>query len=370
MMRRGDEPKKSEKEEQELLEKLRFEREAVAHAKLQEQAQALAASMGALQLSDVPAEAKKLAASDKKFTGAAPAATVAITLNAVLRSTSAAVEPETAKKSGGGKKGPPKKGGGVGSVKPTKVAEKPPPTLPETRKAIRANKALLASVAPNETGQVALLKAVEAWLLSPQGAVALPGAAKVVEVIYDTDLVESSVLTDYWTATQTKREREARELKESQESVAALEKTHASAADAAKIAEREEADNQYYRKQAETYAQNVRCGNNPNKEEEVIEKQANAALKKAIELHTQSQKVLAARQKNMIDERAELETAQRLLAERTKRHETGVEVFTLHSKPFFEWLLAPDESSEEEEEEEEEEAKGKGKGKGEAVEVS
>lgn len=77
-----------------------------------------------------------------------------------------------------------------------------------------------------------------------------------------------------------------------------------------------------------------------------------AALKKALDLHTQSQKVLAARQKNCVEERAEMETAQRMKAEREKRKATGVELFALHATPFFEWLLADSDDEEDSEEEE------------------
>ena len=70
-------------------------------------------------------------------------------------------------------------------------------------------------------------------------------------------------------------------------------------------------------------------------------------LKKAIEQHNQCQKVLAARQKTLVTEKAALEEEERSLAE----HKAEVErrsPFVTHAKPFFEWLAASDEESDDE----------------------
>ena len=120
-------------------------------------------------------------------------------------------------------------------------------------------------------------------------------------------------------------------------------------------------ENLAYKTSSEQYAQNVRCGGNPNKDEELAEKAALAQLKKAIDLHNQSIKVAAARQKSLMAESASLMEAEQTLtvcqAEVDRRA-----AFEKHATPFFEWLAASDEESEEEEE--------KPKGKGKAVEVS
>ena len=47
-------------------------------------------------------------------------------------------------------------------------------------------------------GQLALLKAVQAWLLSPQGVEALEHTAKIIELLYDVDQAEEEVLMAFW----------------------------------------------------------------------------------------------------------------------------------------------------------------------------
>ena len=342
MMRPGDNAKLAPEAEQAHLAQLRVEREAKAHIKLQAEAQALALTLSALELNEVPVKAKELAA-DKKFGGAAVPAAVAIALNTVVRN---GVPPKEEESTPRGKKG----GGGnkkqTAGVKAGKVEDRPPCTTAEARKAIKTHKHTLRECGSSPAAETALLRAVESWLLSPHGAVALPGAAKVIEVLYDLDLASEEVLTRYWAEVQTNLTRQQAELERLKGTCAELEATGQAAAEAVKKAEAEQSDLAYYKKNSEQYAQNVRCGNNPNKEEEALEKSAIAKLKKAIDLHTQSQKVLAARHKTLVADKAALETEQRSLAELQKKVE-HLTPFVTHATPFFEWLAASDEESEE-----------------------
>ena len=114
-MRPGDNAKLAPEAEQAHLDALRAEREAKAHIKLQAEAQALAMTLGALELNAVPAKSKELGA-DKKFGGATMPAAMAIMLNTVLRNGVPPKEEEATPR--GGKKGGGNKRGS--SVKPTK----------------------------------------------------------------------------------------------------------------------------------------------------------------------------------------------------------------------------------------------------------
>ena len=383
MMRKGDMPKLSAEAEQAHLDQLRAKREIKQHQTLQAEAQmqALQLSLSELACSDVPDRAKEIAAAEKKKFGEQKfAAVVSITLNAVMRSVPPAEDaPAEKKKGGGGKKG-------KGSAKPTKVVDKPPPSTAEVRKALRTHKAVLASVAKGKEGELALLRALESWLLSAHGAAALPTGSKVIETIYDTDLVSDEVLTAHWGSVQAAHSAMMTELAALEASKAQLETSHAAAAAAVKQAEADETEHARHKKQAEAYAQSMRCGNHPAPEEEANEKAANNAFKKAREMHAQTQSVLAARQKNEVAERAEvhspssplfssappfsspplrtlllhsphprccslqLEVGQRALAEQKASVEYATPYVT-HAAPFFEWLAASDDDDEDDEEE-------------------
>ena len=343
VLRPGEEAKLAPEAEQALLEQLRAEREAKAHVKLQADAQALAMGLAALELNDIPAKAKELASDKKKFTDSTAAA-IAIMFNAVVRNGVPPKEDETATPRGG------KKGGGGGGKKgpnavkasAAKVVDRPPCTAAEARKAIKAHTHTLKEIATGPAAQLALLKAVESWLLSAHGATALKAAAaKVIEVLYDLDLATEDVLTKYWANVQAQASKRAADLDASTKKAGELEAAHELSLAAVQKAEAEQAELAYYKKNSEQYAQNVRCGNNPNKEEEAIEKAAIAQLKKAIELHTQSQKVLAARHKTLVADKAELESEQRALVEITNAVEHH-SPFVTHSTPFFDWLAASD----------------------------
>ena len=93
--------------------------------------------------------------------------------------------------------------------------------------------------------------------------------------------------------------------------------------------------------------QACRCGGNPNKDEEAAEKAALSSLKKCVDYHGQTSKVLVARSKDLVEARAEAEPAKRLLDDLRHRKEVGVELFSKHAAPFFEWLEAEEESEDE-----------------------
>ena len=58
------------------------------------------------------------------------------------------------------------------------------------RSVLKANVPLIAEATKGKAaGQLALLKAIQSWVLSPQGVNALVSAAKIIEVLYDSDQV-------------------------------------------------------------------------------------------------------------------------------------------------------------------------------------
>mmetsp|Transcript_47728 Transcript_47728/g.156329 ORF Transcript_47728/g.156329 Transcript_47728/m.156329 type:complete len:307 (-) Transcript_47728:312-1232(-) len=230
MMRHGDNPKLAPAAEAALLESLRAEREIKAHEKMQAEAQRLAVTLAALDLRELPAKAKDLSA-DKKFGELSGHAAMAITLNTILRRVPHKTDGDDKKpKKPAGK---PKAGGGA---KVTKVVDVPPCTAAEARKVIRANKVSLAAACDGPAAQLALLRAAQAWLLSANGAVALPGAAKVIEVLYDLDLASEGVLHEFWALVGASAQRDATSLLAAKEALAEAEVEEAAAAKAAKAA--------------------------------------------------------------------------------------------------------------------------------------
>lgn len=338
-LRPGEEAKLAPDEEQKLLAQLRVDRELKASAQLQLAVQNLSATMVELDLSEVPAEAKRLCKSEKALSHAPADAQVAIVLNAILRSCNPPSKDTKGKGGGGGKKG-------TNAVRAAaaKVEEGEPPAGPAMRKALKANVHLLKQVVKGEAGQLALLHAFQSWALSPQGVNALPHAGKGVEVLYDTDQVEEGTLKAYWASLSAQRVREDAELAAAE--VAASETAALSdAADAAvKAADKEKQDAEWYLKQAEQLAQARRCGGNPNKDEEAAEKAAQVNLRKCVDFHKQTSRVLAARSKDLAEARAEEEPAKRRATDLRRRREVGVELYATHVSPFFEWLEADDES--------------------------
>ena len=348
MMRRGDDPKLAPAEEEALLLKLRLQREMKAHATLQSEVQSLSAKMLSMDLADVPAEAKRVVAVEKVLAYAPADAQVAIVLNAILRRAVPPPEEDT-KKGGKGGKSKGGKSGGT-SFKPTKIVEGVPPSGPEVRKALKAHTHLIAEATGGSAeGQRCLLKALQSWLLSPQGVTALPMTSKIIEVLYDGDRAEEESLTKYWAEVHSQLAREEAELTEAIATHAELQAEQATAQEAFKVAEREESDAAWYLKQAEVYARNVRCGGNPSKEDEATEKVALASLKKNMDYHIQTQKVLAARNKNLIEASSEFEPAQRVLDEARVRKEVGITLFAKHATQFFEWLATEDDEEEDDE---------------------
>jgi len=346
MMRPGDAPKLAPQQEQELLDKLRMAREEKAQSVLQAEVQTLSAKMVHMDLADVPEEAKRLSEKEKALQFAPDDARIALSLNALLRMVSPPEAPASAKGKGGGGG---KKQNAVKAAA-AKVVEGAPPDGPAVRKAVKKNAAFLKTAIKGRgaAGQLALLKALQSWLLSAQGASALEHTGKILVVLYDADVAEEEVLTKYWDALASQRTREEAELVEAQTSTTALKEDKEKAEEAVKTAEKDKLDAAYALKQAEQYSQSVRCGGNPSKEEEAAEKAAIPYLKKAIEFHTQTTKVLAARSKNLTEANAEYEPAAKLLEERKMRKEVGIELFAKHAAPFFEWLAADDDDDDDE----------------------
>ena len=348
MMRRGDDPKLAPEQEQALLEKLRLQREQKSYGLLQLEAQSLSAKMATMDLTTLSSVAKETSAANSAMACAPLDGRVALVLNVLLRTCS----PPAAKDS-------PAKGKGAGgggkkqqnSIKAAaaKVLEGEPPESAQVRKVVKANKALLAEATNNTAaGQLALLKAFQAWLVSPQGVNAVVNAAKILMVLYETDLAEDEVFTKFWADLQAQLAREETEYAEAKSAFSTLTAEKAAAEEAAAEATRGEKDAIWSEKQAEAHAQATRCGGNPSKEEESAEKAAIANLKKCKEYRTQTGKVFAARAKDLTTVNAEFETSQRLVEQLRLKGEGGGALFTKHAAPFFEWLAA---SSEEEEEE-------------------
>ena len=146
------------------------------------------------------------------------------------------------------------------------------------------------------------------------------------------------MLLNYWAQLHAQREREAAELTAAEAAVIVTRAESEQAEEAVKLAEKERSDAAWYLKQAEQTAQARRCGGNPNKDEEAAEKAAQTNLKKCIDFHTQTTKVLAARSKDLVEARAEDDPAQRLVQELRHRQEVGVELYSKHVAPFFKWL--------------------------------
>lgn len=341
-MRQGDKAKLAPEQEQALLEKLRRERLEKSHALLQKEAQNISAKMAGMEISAIQGVADDTSASNAAMACAPLDGNVALVLNLLLRTCSPPVVKEPSKK--GGKK--------QNAIKAAaaKIVEGDPPESAQVRKVLKANKALLAKATKKTpAGMTALLKAIQSWLVSPQGANACATAAKTMEVLYDTDLVTEDVFMKFWDELQAQLAREAAELVEATAAFETLTAEKAKAEEEMSKAGHEQADAAWHEKQAEAMAQVTRCGGNPSKEDELAEKNALATLKKCKEYSTQASKVLAARTKDLTEVNAEFETSQSLVEARRLKGEGGGALFTKHTKPFFEWLAAPEEDSEEEE---------------------
>lgn len=342
-LRPGEEPKLPPEEEQALLDKLRRERDVKANVLLQAAAQSLSTKLSQLELQDIPEESKKLCSSEKALAFARDDAYAALLLNSLIRSLAQPAKPAK-NKGGSGKK----------QANSIKAAAKPgkevPPAGVDVRKLLKANAPLLAEATQGTAaGQLALLKALQAWLLSPHGVESLEHAAKIIEVLYDVDQADEEVLLSFWGDIQAQRAREEEALAEATAVLATLSAAKAAAEEALRIAEAEKADAAWYLKQAEQTAQAMRCGGNPSKEEEAAEKAANSALKKCIDMHAQATKIAAARNKSRVDANSEHEPALRLRDEQLHRKQVGVELFSRHAAPFFEWLANEDDEEEDDE---------------------
>jgi len=308
---------------------------------LQCDVQNLAAKLAHLDLQDAIEQGKQVTASTEKTMANAPVDfRISLVLNNILRSVSPPEKKSATPRGGGGKK----KANAVKAAA-AKVIEGEPPTGLDVRKALRSHAHLLAKeIKGHENGQVALLKALQSWLLSPQGATALSSAAKIIEVLYDKDCSEEAVLTSYWNQLLARRAREEAELVETEANLVKLtaEMEQAEAAEKKAMTEKENAT--WELKNAEYTVQATRCGSNPSHEEQCAEKAALASMKKTLESHNQATKIHSARSKNLVEKRAECEPCQRLVEELRQRKQVGIELFSQHAKPFFDWLATADES--------------------------
>ena len=349
MMRRGDDPKLTPEAEQAQLEKLRREREIKASALLQAEAQSISAKMVGMALGEIPAVAKSTVKSDKTLAKAPKEAQIALVLNMLLRSCCPPEVKEAPQKGKGNKK----QANSVKAAAAAKVIEGTPPGAAEVRKVVKANKAMLAeTTSGTAAGQLSLLKAFQSWLVSSQGANALVHSPKVMEVLYDVDLVEEEVALKYWTDLQAQLVREEAELAEQVAAHKRLSEEKAGLEEAVRVAEAEESDAAWYNKKAEETAQAARCGGNPSKDDEANEKAALSALKKCKDYYNQTGKVLAARSKNLMEVNIEYEASLVLVNQLTTRSQGGGALFAKHAAPFFEWLAADDEDEEEDEKDE------------------
>ena len=275
MMRRGDDPKLAPEAEQALLEKLRRERELKAGAMLQAEAQGISAKMVGLNLGEIPALAKSMSKSEKTLAVAPKDAQVSLMLNMLLRSCC----PPEVKESPKGKAN--KKQSTNVKASAAKVVEGVPPGAAEVRKVLKANMPLIASVTQGTAaGQIALLKALQSWVVSPQGVNALVHSPKIMETLYDADQAEEEVALKYWADLQAQLVRDEAELVEATAAHTLLSTEKAGLEEAVRVATQEESDAAWYNKKAEQTAQATRCGGNPSKDDEANEKAALSALKK------------------------------------------------------------------------------------------
>jgi hypothetical protein len=217
------------------------------------------------------------------------------------------------------------------------------------RKVVKANVALLASTTGGTpAGQLALLKAFQSWMVSPQGANALVHSPKIMEVLYDADQAEEEVALKYWADLQAQLLRDDAELAEQAAAHKLLSDEKGALEEAVRVAEAEEADAAWYNKKAEQTAQATRCGGNPSKDDEANEKAALSALKKCKDYYNQTGKVLAARSKNLMEVNIEYEASLVLVNQLTNRGQGGGALFAKHAAPFFEWLAADDDDEDDE----------------------
>jgi len=344
MMRRGDDPKLAPAQEQALLDKLRRQREEKSQALLQLEAQNISAKMAHMDLNGLSDVAKETSKANTAMACSPLDGHVALVFNVLMRSCCPpAVKESPSKGKGGGKKQ-------QNSIKAAaaKVVEGEPPDAALVRKVMKANVAIL-KAATNGTaaGQHALLNALQSWLVSPQGANSCAKAAKLLEVLYDADLADDEVFTKFWDDLQAQLVRDIAELAEAKTVLETATAEKAKAEEKMRHADSEHLDAASKQKQAEQLAQNTRCGSNPSKDDESIEKAALSELKKCKDYCTQTSKVLAARSKDLMEANAEFETSQRLVEQLRTMGEGGIALFSTHAKPFFEWLAADEEDGDE-----------------------
>merc|ERR1740130_236837 len=281
-----------------------MEREIKASALLQAEAQGISGKMVGVELGEIPALAKSMSKSEKTLAVAPKEAQVALVLNMLLRSCCPPPEVKSPQKGKGNKKQ-------ANSVKAAaaKVVEGTPPGAAEVRKVVKANVALLASTTGGTAaGQLALLKAFQSWMVSPQGANALVHSPKIMEVLYDADQAEEEVAMKYWADLQAQLLRDDAELAEQVAAHKLLSDEKAALEEAVRVAEAEESDAAWYNKKAN-------------------EKAALSALKKCKDYYNQTGKVLAARSKNLMEVNIEYEAGLVLVNQLTHRGHGGGALF-------------------------------------------
>jgi len=296
--------------------------------------------LAALEIGNVATEARPLVAADKKnFGGEVTKGVIAVVVNAILARAAAQDDAESSKKGkgGGGKKGESK------SKKPTVRIRAPAPPPADAKKALlqKENMAALQAAMKDEAAQFACCQALEAWLASEQGAA---GAMKVLEPLYDADILEEGPLLKFWVDVQATVERQSKEIVALTQSVEAHNKFVDEKNEELKKAEHEEQESAWWNKQAAAEAQYARCGQNAPPDEQAREKAANHALRKAVELDTNRKKILAASKKKAVEAQADLSSAQKELQTRTEQA-VPMAAVQKNGEKFFTWLQEAEEDS-------------------------
>lgn len=228
----------------------------------------------------------------------------------------------------------------VKAVIGAKVEKLPPPTCDAANAAIIANKATLTKVSNFKDGQLALLRAFEAWLLLEHHEPLLVDAPKMLGVFSEAGLIEDEVFSKYWANVQTTRASDGEELVSATQKSKEAETEHADAVEKLKIAQKELDDALQRVKWAAIEVQNARCGNQPSAEEVAREKAATAANNKALAQKLQQTKVFEMCHKRQVTSLNTKEGADRSLAEKNNVMKP-LETIVKYAGSFFEALPAP-----------------------------
>lgn len=348
MARRGDKaPKLSPEEEAAQLTYLRIKREQKARVVLQTEAQAVARKLGGLAIDKVADEAVTLVKKDlKNFGTATNEGVIAITLNAVLNSASVPSAPtDDGKGKGkkGGYAGQSGRGGGGKKATAPKIGAKvellPPPTGAAAVVAIAQNMKTLDKICKVKDGQIALLRALEAYIVHEHNEPVLGDAAMLLKALTDEGLLEKEVQLEYWANVQSTRAEDGVEILALQTQRSEAEAEHKAASNQLKVAKDEEADATQRAKWAAQEVLNARCGNQPTNDEVVREKAANVSDQKCRALKLQRQKDVEMCHKRQVASLTAQEAADRSLVEKTNQMKP-FELMNTHTRSFFDSLVA------------------------------